>query len=555
MKRSLVRGICTGGFIMICIAAVLLLRAFMVIPESIHYIAFQSIGRLNEDGSLTPCALDENGMIHGMEDGAVYRFRATVENIPADGYLLLETAGAALTVRMDGETVLQSAGTASYGRQALGAGQVHVPFPPGAARCDLEIDYQVLDADSALYPPLARFTSSWLTDGTTIAYANLYGIPAGCFTVVFVCVCGMFLLGLAKNMPDYTLPILALALGLLSIYQISCGYGYYFLPASLNRVFTWHGFSLLSPLLLLVWLLLGRKRGTWRQFGWSALASAVIVLCIYLVSMARDGYTALYINDMVSTFFQHGEYNRLVYWLTVFLVADSAAIAAHGVFRSFAQMQAEAQALALKNEMTESSYHTAAEKLRQNALFRHEWKNHVAVLHLLQQQGDLTGLGKYLDELDSKLDLLAPRQYTEHFTINTILQRAAAKAEALGVEFRAAAPVPPELQIDTGDLCSLLFNLLDNALESASRVPAPGARKVECTIKVRQGYLAVKCENTYDGVLHPDDQGALQTTKANRDGHGFGLTQMKEIAKKYGSVLDISHTDNRFTVQTALKLR
>lgn len=555
MDRKWIRWLCAGGFAVICVAAALFLRTFMTTSEPVSYITFGSAFRVGEDGGLTPCALDEYGTVTGMEDGAVYRFLAAVENIPDNGYLVLETAGVALTVRMDDETVLQSAGTASYGMQTLSTGQVHVPFPPGAERCALEIDCQVLDPDNALYPPLARVTSAQLQDSSNMAYANLYGIPAGGFTLIFVLVCGIFLLGLAQGAPDFTLPVLMLASGLLSVYQISNGCGYYFLPEALNRFLTWRGFFLLSPLALLVWLLLRRKQGTLRQLGWITLAVGSVTLCVYLISLARGSYFAQYINGIIADPFRYGSYVRPVYWLTVYLTAASAAVSAYGLLNSFAQMRADARTLALKNELTGSSYRAAEEKLRQNAAMRHEWKNQVAALHLLQQQGDLAALGRYLEELDGRLDRLAPRQYTEHFTINTILQNAAARAEELGVEFRAAAQVPPGLNIDTGDLCCLLLNLLDNALEAASRVPAPGAREAECIIKVKQGYLAVKCENTYTAPLSLDEQGRLLTTRADRDGHGFGMAQMKAIAKKYGSVVDVSYTDDRFTVQTALKIK
>lgn len=429
-----------------------------------------------------------------------------------------------------------------------------MPFPPGAERCDLEIDYQVLDADNALYPPLARMSSTWLADGTTIAYANLYSIPAGCFALVFVFVCGLYLLGLAQGKPDHTLLVLALATSLLSVCQIAHGCGNYFLPAPLNRLFTWRGFSLLLPLLLLIWLLLGRRRGTWRQLGWSVLTAGAAVLCVYLISLVRGGYLAWYINDMFVNLFQYGDYSGPLYWITLFLAADSAVIAVFGALRDFARMQADAQTLALKNELTADSYRAAEEKLRENAAMRHEWKNQIAALHLLQQQGDLAALDGYLEELDSRLDHLAPQQYTEHFTINTILQNAAARSETLGVAFHAAAPVPADLSINESDLCTLLLNLLDNAIEAASQVPPPGERRIDCTIKVKQGYLAVKCENAYAGELSLNEEGKLQTTKADRDRHGFGLAQMHAIAKKCGSVLDITYTDDRFTVQTALKL-
>lgn len=211
------------------------------------------------------------------------------------------------------------------------------------------------------------------------------------------------------------------------------------------------------------------------------------------------------------------------------------------------------QTLRLRDGMARESYEQALESINRTASMRHEWKNQIAALHLLWQQGDTEGLGERLRELDDRLDKLAPRRYSEHFAINAILQNAAARAETLGIAFRAEAPVPAELGISDGDLTSLLLNLLDNALEGAARVPDADKREVECVIKVRQSHLAISCENTYAGALRVDESGQLLSTK-DGDGHGFGLVQMRGIAEKYGSVFDVSYTDDRFTVRTALKL-
>lgn len=53
--------------------------------------------------------------------------------------------------------------------------------------------------------------------------------------------------------------------------------------------------------------------------------------------------------------------------------------------------------------------------------------------------------------------------------------------------------------------------------------------------------------------MKADPQGRLQTRKDDPASHGFGLAQMRAVAEKYSSVLDISWTEERFTVQTALQ--
>ena len=150
------------------------------------------------------------------------------------------------------------------------------------------------------------------------------------------------------------------------------------------------------------------------------------------------------------------------------------------------------------------------------------------------------------------MEQLFPKVYTANSTVNTILQRFAAQADRYGVSFHVNAMLPETLPIEEVDLCGFLFNLLDNAVEAAAKTEHS---EIVCSLQIRQQYLAIRCENTYDGTVHTDSAGNLLTTKDDPAEHGFGLMKMRSIAEKYGSVLDISYDKNRFTVMTALRLK
>lgn len=115
------------------------------------------------------------------------------------------------------------------------------------------------------------------------------------------------------------------------------------------------------------------------------------------------------------------------------------------------------------------------------------------------------------------------------------------------------APLPAELSIDEDDLCSFLFNLLDNAAEGAAEhIGQP--REIRCSLQIRQGYLAIRCENTFSGVVALDEENNLLTTKTASADHGYGLIQMRRIAANTAAPLSVSYNAERFTVMTALKL-
>ncbi len=205
-----------------------------------------------------------------------------------------------------------------------------------------------------------------------------------------------------------------------------------------------------------------------------------------------------------------------------------------------------------RSQQAQEQYKQAQESLRNVSAFRHEWKNHIAALWTLTQKQDLDAIHDYLRHLDGQLEQLSPKVYTANPTVNTILQRVAAQTQELGIAFRVSALLPESLSIDEGDLCGFLFNLLDNALEAAAKVPHG---EIICSLQIRQQYLAIRCENTYNSTVHTDSAGNLLTTKDDPAEHGFGLMKMRSIAEKYGSVLDISYDKNRFTVMTALRLK
>lgn len=310
------------------------------------------------------------------------------------------------------------------------------------------------------------------------------------------------------------------------------------------------GFALF---LLSLLFLLTSKRLQLRRSAIAVCAAAGVLLGLYAVSrtVGSDGLYPL--TNPASALLQGHDPRAFFTVLCGFTGLLCAVQTVVGFVRGMLLRQRQAQALEERNRMVQASYEQTLETLAQTAAFRHEWKNHVAVLDVLLRKGSLTDMTAYLARLDGQLDRLSPHSYTANFTVNTVLRRYAALADERGVRFSVSAPLPESLGLDEGDLCRFLFNLLDNALEAAGTAPAD-RREIVCTLQIKQGYLAISCENTYGGTLSADEHGQLLSTKSGQGEHGFGLVQMRTIAEKYGSTLSVSYDAERFKVMTALKL-
>ena len=315
-----------------------------------------------------------------------------------------------------------------------------------------------------------------------------------------------------------------------------------------GRLMDWLGFGLF---LLAVLLMLFSREGMLRRTSLCLCCAAGVLFAAWCVSRFV-GVEYLYPLSNPITSLLYGN-PKALYTLLCAVTGLLCAVQVVAEFiRTAFSRQRQMIALQSRSQQAQEQYRQAQESLRNVSAFRHEWKNHVAVLWTLTQKQDLDAIHDYLSHLGGQLEQLSPKVYTANPTVNTILQRVAAQTQELGIAFRVSVLLPESLSIDEGDLCGFLFNLLDNALEAAAKVPHG---EIICSLQIRQQYLAIRCENIYDGTVHTDSAGNLLTTKDDPAEHGFGLMKMRSIAEKYGSVLDISYDKNRFTVMTALRLK
>ena len=550
MKKA-VRWICPVVFLLLCATVVWFLHLFTVTDETITYIDWQSAVQIVQDGTQTPYELDGSVTATPEQEGTF----CFVASLPGDlgcGYLMFETSGLDLTMSLNGKDIFSSSTALPEG--TLGMATANVPLPEGAAG-ELTMTCTILDTGNALFPPLLRFVPNEIGEAQSIAYANLYGMPAGVTAAAMLLVAGLFLLSMVRKKTEWSLIPLFLALVGLTAYRLIQSCGYYFLPEAAVRFCTWTGFAWLTPLALAVYLAMNRRRDFWRLLGFAAAWSAGALLAAYLISLAGGWYLSDYINGAVSGLFTYGFYDGLLYWFTLWLAVVCALISAYWLLCALARQQAQTQALELKNRLILDNYHAIEQKMRDSAALRHEFRHQVAALDSLYQQKDFDGLGRLLNEWKQQDTRFAQTRFTDNFTVNAILQDAASRAAKAGIAFHAQVHIPEALTITESDLCTLLMNMLDNALEACARVEKPEERFIHFKADVKNGFLAVKCENRYSGSLKKDEHGNLQTTKPDAQAHGFGLSQMSAVVEQYHSLLDISYTEDRiFIVQTALKL-
>ena len=123
--------------------------------------------------------------------------------------------------------------------------------------------------------------------------------------------------------------------------------------------------------------------------------------------------------------------------------------------------------------------------------------------------------------------------------MQAILEGKRLRAEQKHIQVSYEILLPEKISINTTDLSSIFFNLLDNAIEacSASGNPDP---EIRLSANISNGFLTVYMHNT----KNPMQTFTHKTTKSEPGAHGYGLSIIEDICQKYnGSYQWIDHND------------
>lgn len=170
---------------------------------------------------------------------------------------------------------------------------------------------------------------------------------------------------------------------------------------------------------------------------------------------------------------------------------------------------------------------------------RHDLRNHVTALQGLAEQGRQEELNRYLADLAGSPALEGGRRYAKNETANVVLCSKAAQMEELGLVPDLVVSLPETLTLPATELCALLGNALDNAIEGSA-----GADNKNITLRVRleKGMFMLQVRNAIGREVNP----GLTTTKEDSGRHGYGLAGMREIAARHGGSLEAVAMDGSF---------
>ena len=214
--------------------------------------------------------------------------------------------------------------------------------------------------------------------------------------------------------------------------------------------------------------------------------------------------------------------------------------------------RADKRIAAYQRELIDIHYREVDTMYRKMRGWRHDYRNHISVMKNLYRQGSLEELGEYLDMLESDLSTVDTVIKTGNPMADAILNSKLNLALSKNIPVKATVHIPMRLMISELDLCVILGNLLDNAIEASLPLPEKD-RMIRIYMDIKETHLYISVTNLCAGKKMEKINGKFLSRRG--DGHGFGLIRIDGIVEKYGGYVNRNSEDGAFTTEILLPLQ
>lgn len=203
-----------------------------------------------------------------------------------------------------------------------------------------------------------------------------------------------------------------------------------------------------------------------------------------------------------------------------------------------------------QNALIEQHYAEVENMYRKMRSWRHDYHNHIQALAAYLESGEIERARAYLDEINDTLVKVDTVIKTGNTMVDAILNSKISLMNTKSIRVDATARVPASLAVADVDLCVMIGNLLDNAMEACEKL-SEAERFVRIYISTKGTHLYMSFTNSA-GKKQIKIGNVFASTKGHD--HGFGLSRVDELIAHYGGYLTRASEDGGYTTEVILPL-
>jgi hypothetical protein len=182
----------------------------------------------------------------------------------------------------------------------------------------------------------------------------------------------------------------------------------------------------------------------------------------------------------------------------------------------------------------------------------HDFNNHISCIDMLLQMDNIKRARDYIYDMKINSEKVHFEIKTGNEIADAVINQKYMIAKKHNIEFNVTGALSENMGINAVDLCALMSNGLDNAIEANLKITDKKFRKINIHIKPYKEYLLIEIVNAVEEEVKNIEN--LQTTKKDKTRHGFGMLSMKKIVEKYEGYLQYNYENSHFNLSIMLKV-
>ena len=209
-----------------------------------------------------------------------------------------------------------------------------------------------------------------------------------------------------------------------------------------------------------------------------------------------------------------------------------------------AETKTELELSEFKNKLLEENYQEIQNMYQNYACTYHDMKNHLLILGNYCKAGDTEKALHYIEEIQAPIQSVERSTiYSGNRVLDIVMNFKLSEAKKRGISTEAIIEGADEMLLCESDLCAILSNLLDNAIEACEFLKAE-EKWIRVLVKRMGDMLLIQVSNSCS-EKNQNEKGKYRTSKIGM--HGYGIKSVKAKVEKYGGEVNMKCSQGVFT--------
>ena len=304
--------------------------------------------------------------------------------------------------------------------------------------------------------------------------------------------------------------------------------------------------SVLVPMLtyvLDIYLFIKIYRGwqTLKKFGMVVFWGAIFVIAgLTIESYYING--KIYINMSLTLLLFFTVFSIIISWVYAMRTED--------LYDDFTQSSSRLELAKNQIDMQKEYYTALSGQMNEIREMKHDIRHFIGTMSRLVEGGRFDELKEFLKEYGEKTEIEQLPVFCENVVANSIIGYYYLRAKESGIPFESRCNIGMQTAMSDSDLCIVLGNALENAIEACRQKDNSERRFASVKAGTIKGQWLLKVKNSYNGQLEIRD-GRYISSKDGKS-HGLGIRNIEKVAETYGGFVKIEHDDMEFTLMVAV---